>query len=44
MIQCGILEAKPGPAIDTTASTIPESGTLDLALVLLVLEAASVAG
>jgi len=44
MIQSGILETEPGPAIDTTASTIPESGALDLALVLLVLEAASVAG
>lgn len=44
MIQCGILETEPGPAIDTTASTIPEGRALDLALVLLVLHTASVAG
>lgn len=44
MIQCGVLETERGPAIDTTASTIPEGRTLDLALVLLVTQAASVAG
>ncbi len=44
MIQGGGLETEPGPAIDTTASTIPKGCALDLALVLLVLEAASVAG
>lgn len=44
MIQGGVRETKPGPAIDTTAPTVPEGLPLDLALVLLVLEAASVAG
>ena len=44
MIQGGVLETEPGPAINTSASTIPEGVALDLALVLLVLETASVAG
>jgi hypothetical protein len=44
MIQCGILEDKRGPAIDTSTSTIPNGCSLDLALVLLVKHEASVAG
>jgi len=44
VIQGGILDAEGSPAIDTTASTIPEGRAFDLTLVLLVQHAASVAG
>jgi hypothetical protein len=44
VIQGGVLEPERGPAIDTTASTIPKSGSLDLPLVLLVQDEASVTG
>lgn len=44
VIQCGILQPERDPAIDTSTSTIPNGGSLDLALVLLVKHEASVAG
>jgi hypothetical protein len=44
MIKSGILQTKSDSAVDTTASTIPKGCTLDLTLVLLVEQAASVAG
>ena len=44
VIQCGILESESDPTIDTSASTIPNGRSLDLALVLLVKHEASVAG
>jgi len=42
MIQGGVLESEGGPTIDASPSTIPEGRPLDLTLVLLVLQAASV--
>jgi hypothetical protein len=44
MIQCGILDAEGGAAVDAAPSAIAKGLALDLALVLLVLQAASVAG
>jgi len=44
VIQGGVLDSESGPAIDTSASTIPKGLALDLTLVLLVKHAASVAG
>jgi hypothetical protein len=44
VIQCGILDSQSGAAIDTSTSTIPKGRALDLALVLLVLQLASVTG
>jgi hypothetical protein len=44
VIQGGVVETQRGPAVDTAASTIPKRGSLDLALVLLVQDEASVAG
>jgi len=42
VIQGGVLETEGGAAIDTSTSTIPKGRALDLTLVLLVLQAASV--
>jgi len=44
VIQRCILESECGAAINAPTSTIPKGRALDLALVLLVLHAASVAG
>ena len=44
VIQSGVLQSESGSAIHTATSTIPEGRTLDLALVLLVQQAPSVAG
>jgi hypothetical protein len=44
MIQGGVVQSEGGSAIDTAASTIPKGLALDLTLVLLVEQAASVAG
>jgi hypothetical protein len=44
MVQRGILKTKADPTIDTAASAIPEGRALDVTLVLLVKQAASVAG
>jgi len=42
VIQGGVLESQARSAVDAAASTISKGRTLDLALVLLVLQAASV--
>ncbi len=44
MIKSGILQSQSISAIDASTSTIPKGGSLDLALVLLVQQAASVPG
>jgi hypothetical protein len=44
MVQGGVVQSEGGSAVDTPSSTIPKGLALDLALVLLVEQAASVTG